>query len=229
MGPVRHDQIRILFFAFLAMYMPVVGWAQYTSPEDSDPEARRILETIGQKLESSDAYRVSFTLEIEYPGERPITQEGMLIQQDEQYRLVFGDYLIISNADKRWMYIKPDNTVNLYNADSGNDWQSPADFLKLYASEDYVYTILPEHMTADRSVHAIEFKPLDPDSEYSKIRMLVAKNDTQVRSIKAFGKDGSAYTLEVLESAYLPLQPADVFQFDPGKHPGVKIEDLRID
>jgi outer membrane lipoprotein-sorting protein len=204
-------------------------WSQYTSSAESDPEAARILARISEKLEKNPAYAAQFTLEVEYPGETPYTQEGKMIQQGNMFNLDLGAYIVVANTELKWLYHKPENTVNIYHADSEDAWKTPMDFLEIYQSEDFVFTLLPDQLTNNREEYWIEFKPLDDQTEYSKARMQVSRNTLEITAVKAFGKDGSIYLLTLRDIRYLPRQPEATFSFHPQDYPGIKIEDLRID
>ncbi len=224
-----HLRIRHTLLLFLLVSGIPSVWSQYTSAEESDPEARKILDRIAEKLENNAAYSAQFTLEIEYPGEKSVVQEGKIIQQGDQFRLDLGEYLMIANTDSRWVYFKPENTVSLYKADAEGGWKTPVDFIRIYASDEFVFSLLPDQMTTDPGEYWIEFKPLEESAEYAKVRMQIDKKALEVNSIKTFGKDGSSYILRLQTLQYLRAQPPATFQFNPDDYPGIKIEDLRID
>ena len=219
----------MLFVFVLVSTGHVISQTQFTQSSDSDPEAKKILKEIKDAFEEAESFSIDFHMTMSYPGEDDYLQEGTIVQQGASFHLDMTEYLIISNNTTRWVYHKTDNIVNLYNATSDDSWMTPKDFLNIYDSPEFVYTLLPDAHTQVKSEHWIEFKSLDPDSDYSKVRMKVIKANNQIRSIKAFATDGSSYELLVDQINYSPPFRKDLFQFEPNDFPGIKIEDLRID
>ena len=219
-----------MFFIFvLTLTSHSFSQTQFTQSSDSDPKAKKILKEIKDTFDASETFSIDFHMTMSYPGEDDYHQEGTIVQQGASFHLDMNEYLIISNDATRWVYHKTDNIVNLYNAQSDDSWMTPKDFLNIYDSPEFVYTLLPDGHTQATSEHWIEFKSLDPDSDYSKVRMKVFKADNQIRSLKAFATDGSSYELLVDQINYSPSVRKELFQFQPNNYPGIKIEDLRID
>ena len=50
-----------------------------------------------------------------------------------------------------------------------------------------------------------------------------------VAQMKVFSKDGSRYTLKIIDIRANMNYTSDVFAFDESKYPGIHVEDLRID
>ena len=73
----------------------------------------------------------------------------------------------------------------------------------------------------------IEFKPLESDSEYSKMRMSIDKKANELVRVKAFGKDGSRYTFALKKLSPNSNIAASTFAFDKSKYPDYYVEDLR--
>lgn len=217
----------IIFGGFLLCLANVQ--AQFTHSDESDPAAKKILKQIKDRFEQADVFSVDFNMSISFPGQEPMKQEGNLIQQGGAFRLDMKDYLIISNKSMRWVYMKQENTVNIYNALSDDSWMTPKDFLNIYDSPEFVYALMSSEVTGAKSEHWIEFKSLEPDSEYSKVRMVVNKETNEIKSIRAFSNDGSSYELFIGDINYSATVNQSTFQFDRKNHPGVIVEDLRID
>jgi outer membrane lipoprotein-sorting protein len=223
----RYFKHMIIFSGFILCLANVQ--AQFTHSDESDPAAKKILKQIKERFEHAGAFSVDFHMSISFPGQEPMKQEGTLIQQGGAFRLDMKDYLIISNKSMRWVYVKQDNTVNIYNAQSDDSWMTPKDFLNIYDSPEFVYALMSSEFTGAKSEHWIEFKSLEPDSEYSKVRMVVNKETNEIKSIRAFSNDGSSYELFVGEINYKAIVDQSAFQFAKKNHPGVIVEDLRID
>jgi outer membrane lipoprotein-sorting protein len=220
----------ILLVCFLATAFISAQSVQYNSPAESDPEAKKLLNKLDRRMSSFKSAEIDFHLLIEYPGEDPITQNGILFQSGKKFRLEMEDYDILCDGILRWVYLKAENEVNIYSADSDQDkWTNPADFLKIYESEEFIYAITGMDLSEDGDMKLIEFKPTDPESELSKLRLGILVQGPQISSLKSFAKDGSRYTLTLQKFRKRDSLPDEYFVFDPKKFPGIHIEDLRID
>ncbi|MEM1320359.1 MAG: outer membrane lipoprotein carrier protein LolA [Bacteroidota bacterium] len=217
--------------AFLLVGTAAVGWTQTQTQEGADPAAKAILDQMKGIYESYKTLEADFTLEIEIPEQDKEVQKGSIAQMGEKYHLQLADQAIISDGSTLWYYLKSKNEVQINNVeeDGEDEIMSPKELLRIYESDDYQYALTNETYEKGKPVQQIEFKPLDRDSDYSKLRLTVLKKDKAIHRIKVFGKDGSRFTLSI--NALTPNKSFtnDYFTFDESKHQGVRVEDLRID
>ncbi|MBK6902452.1 MAG: outer membrane lipoprotein carrier protein LolA [Saprospirales bacterium] len=222
-----------LFFGLFALAVSAQpGSNQYTKASDSDPEARAVLEKVKAKYEAYQSVEATFTLTIEFPGaDEKEEQTGKMIQQGKQYRLELATQHLICDGKSIWLYLKENKEVQINNfeEDEESGFLSPMDMLRIYEREDYVYVLSNEYTEAGKIVQDIEFKPLDADSEYSKLRLSVDKAGSQIKRIKAFAKDGSRYTLTLSTFKTNLSYPAGTFSWTKTQCPDCYVEDLRID
>lgn len=212
--------IVILFFSTIT-----VQFGQYTSPKDSDPEALSLLQKAGDNLSSKNT-QITFSLKLSYPGQEGSPAVGTLYQSGSSYRLDLDEYSIISDGKTRWVYLKTQNEINIYNETQGQDWLSPTDFLQLQKAQDLVFVLAG---TKADGASIIEAKPLKGRFEdYAKFTILV-KNGS-LSSIKAISRDGTRQEMfigTILHPA--TFDTAKLFTFNKSLYPGVHIEDLRLD
>jgi len=212
--------IVILFFSTIT-----VQFGQYTSPKDSDPQALALLQKAGENFSSKNT-QVTFSLKLSYPGQEGEPAVGTLYQSGTSYRLDLDQYSIISDGKTRWVYLKTQNEINIYNETQAQDWLSPSDFLQLHKAQDLVF-VLAGTKTDGSSI--IEAKPLKGRfQDYAKFTIVV-KNGS-LTSIKAISKDGTRQEMfigTVIHPA--TFDSAKLFTFNKSLYPGVHIEDLRID
>jgi outer membrane lipoprotein carrier protein len=219
---VMKKAIGIVLFFFSVI---TVQYSQYTSAKDSDPEAIRLLEKAGENMNSNNT-QVTFSLRLSYPGEEGQPRTGVLYQRGAAYHLDLDTYSIISDGKTRWVYLKPQNEINIYDEDSGQDWISPTDFLQLQKAPDLVFVLAGTK--ADGS-SIIEAKPLKGRfQEYSKFTIIVKNGG--LSSIKALSRDGTRQEMYIGTITH-PAAFADpkLFTFNKSQYPGVHIEDLRLD
>lgn len=203
---------------------------QYLSGKDSDPEAVALLNKLKVKYEGFENMKMDFSLEIEIPEEDMIVQKGLIYQQDKQFHLDFEQQSVTSNGDNVWIHLKNNNEVQIHSAstlEEEDSFMSPQNLLKLYESDAFIFAISDEIKQAGKIVALIECKPIDEDSEFSKLRMTVDTKNLNMVSVKAFSKDGSRYTFVNNNLASNVSIPAGTFEFDASKFPDIYVEDMR--
>jgi len=209
-----------------------VSAQNYTSQEDSDPQAKKILQKMRLKYEAYPVMEAAFTLTFEIPEQPVETQKGTLIQQGEKYRLNLHDRTIVSDGKSVWLYVPKNKEVQINDVDDETEEgtiTSPKDLFRAYEWKNYVYALLDEFTEKGRVIQQIEFKPIAKDSDFSKIRLTLDKKTLDVVSIKSFSKDGSRYTLDVNKLSSGGTVSSTTFNFSKTDCPACHFEDLRID
>lgn len=204
----------------------------YTSNAESDPEARILLNKIQKKYDAFKTLEADFTLTIEIPEEPADQQNGKLVQKDDKYRLELAGQEIFCDGETLWFYLKNNDEVQINNVEEeSEDFEmlSPNDLLRIYEREDFVYVLANAYTENGQPLQDIEFKPLDKDSEYTKMRLTLNQRENEVVSIKVFSKDGSRFTLAITNLTPDKNYPDSYFVFNPANYPGVYVEDLRMD
>ncbi|HHM21362.1 MAG TPA: outer membrane lipoprotein carrier protein LolA, partial [Bacteroidetes bacterium] len=189
------------FFLFILFFISPGIFAQhFTTPADSDPEAKAILEKMRRQYEGYKTLRADFTITLEVPQQPRTAQKGTLVQQGDKYRLQLNGRTVVSDGQSVWLYIEKNKEVQINDVEEDAEpgtISSPKDLLRAYEWDNYIYVLINEYAENRRVVQQIEFKPRDRNSDYSKIRLTLDKKTMQIVRIKTFGKDGSRYTLTV--------------------------------
>lgn len=199
--------------------------------EQSDPEATKILDKLKKKYDSFSSMEADFTLEMKLSGQETETQKGKIVQSGEMYYLSLDDQEIYNNGTYVWIHMKSNKEVQLSEADFDEEGEimSPKDMLRVYESNEYIYAITDERTENGSKVTDIEFKPLDRDSEYIKMRISINRKDNMMKKIAIFARDGSRYTVNLDNIESNKTYDDKIFAFDKAAWPGVHVEDLRID
>lgn len=199
--------------------------------ETNDPEAKKVLDNLRKKYEGYKSFEAFFNLAIEIPEQAKTVQKGSIGQEGEKFKLSMDDQVIIDDTKATWIYLKNLNEVQINDSEPGGSdvgFFSPKQLLRRYQKGDFLYTITDKIGSGNKVLTQIEFKPVDRNSEFSKVRLSVDEKASTIESIKAFAKDGSRYTFSV--SKFYPNKPlgAQYFTFDSKQYPGVHVEDLRM-
>ncbi len=220
----KSSVMKKILLSFLMMSIGLFGYSQ------NDAEATTILDQMKKEYDAYSSVEISFTLDIEIPEQAKESQKGKIIQNKDKYQVNLDDQSIYCNGAVVWVHLKDNNEVQIndFEEDSSSEIMSPKDILSVYESGEYDYAITNEQREDGQFVQQIEFKPLDKDSEYSKMRLTLVKKTKALKRIKIFAKDGSRFTMSVDDLIANKDYPASTFEFDASQYPGIYVEDLRL-
>lgn len=200
------------------------------APEQSDPEARKLLDLTRKKYEKYKTLEAEFTLSIELPDQPKEVQKGTIAQEGQKFRLDMDQQTIVSDGKTTWVYLKTEKEIQITNADPNGEsgFMTPRELLSRYQKGDYLYAITDKTNEGAKMLTHIEFKPVSRRSEYAKLRVSIDPKTHLVERIIAFGRDGSRFTFQI--NRFLPDKAfkAGYFQLNPKDYPGVRVEDLRM-
>lgn len=196
-----------------------------------DPVAQQVIKDLRAKYEAYSSLEAGFDLDITYKQGEVDHQEGTLIQQGDQFKMDATTQAIYCDGNSVWMHLKSSKEVQINDYDAEEEVAnfSPNSILALYDNGEYEYAITNEYMKAGILVQQIEFKPLDEDSEYSKIRLSVDKKKQELQGFELFSKDGTKVSLKIKSLIVDKTYANNIFVFSKYENPNVHIEDLRID
>lgn len=223
-----------ILYIFLLGFAANSLFAQATTFEtssDSDPEATIILDAIKMKYDAYASATYNFNIDIEIPGQGMESPDGRYVQKGEKFVLYFGDQEIYNDNETLWIYDTSVNIVQVYDAnfDEEGAFMSPAEFLEIYKADDYSYAIVNEWYEGQTVMKHIDFKPLDEDSDFFKVRLELKGKNNDINLVKVFAKDGSRYTLRIKDIVSSESIEDDFFVFNASNYENIQIENLRID
>ena len=165
----------------------------FTDVSQSDQEAKAILDQIKSNLDSYKGIEVDFDYVLIVPEEAPQKQQGNMLVVGERYALNLDDYGIYSDGQTVWMYDKAIEEVNINNREENEDLliSSPTDLLDFYQKDDFIYAFYDELVVDGRIITMIDFKPVDDEQEFFKIRLSVDKKQNLPAGAKLFYRDGT--------------------------------------
>jgi outer membrane lipoprotein-sorting protein len=225
--------IRLLLMS-LALLMGTALWAQnnqYLNAEDSDPEAKAILEKVKAKYEAYKTIESDFVLDIEIPEQPKQSMQGELERQGDKYHLKLGTQEVFCDGKAIYFILHNNKEVQINDIpdpDEDDSILTPQSIFNFYESEKFVYFITGELAENGRRLKEITFKPLDRDNtDYAKLVLTLDKANNKIIRVKAYGKDASRYTFHMGKVKTNTGLAATAFSFDKTKFPGYYVEDLR--
>ncbi len=224
-----HAPLRSIFFVFAGLSLLVPN-----ASAQVDEAAKRDLRALREAYEAGGELDADVTLTIEFPEQPEEIQRGHISQSGERYRVEFDQQVVISDGETVWLYMPDNREVQVYDAEeaagtsSGGSFIRPQDFLTIYENDGFEYAYAAEPDSLVGTQRQIEFKPLDRDSEYSKVRLTYDPASEQVDRVKIFNKDGSKFTLSLAAVNAEPTFEDGLFSFSESEFPGVRVEDMRL-
>ncbi|MCK6694731.1 MAG: outer membrane lipoprotein carrier protein LolA, partial [Thermoanaerobaculia bacterium] len=161
-------------------------YAQKPAPaEQSDPEAKKILDRVRKKYDGYKSMEAAFTLTSEVPDQPKEVQKGTIGQQGNKFRLDMDGQIIVSDGKVNWIYLKKNNEIQINNADPADDngFLTPKDLLRRHEKGDFLFAVTDKITEKNRVLTQIEFKPKDKSSEYAKLRVSIDEKMNTIESI----------------------------------------------
>ena len=208
------------------------GNNNYLTASDSDPAATRLVNELRQKYDGYRTLQADFRLVIDIPGTEVETQSGTLSRSGDKFHFSLGNQEGISDGEAVYFIMHGSKEVQISNVPEPGETDgllTPQSIFSFYDSGVFILSLQGEETHNGRIVEVIELKPSDRDnSDFTKMRMLVDKNRTEVVSVVAFSRDGSRFTFHLDETVANESIPADRFAYDKSNYEGYYESDLRF-
>jgi len=201
---------------------------QYTKGSDSDSYALEVLDKSKNILNNANSLVFDYTFIARVPNTEPSMQSGIAKQAGDKYYLEIGDRTIYCDGKSISIYLRTQNEVQINDVDEDAEMQTPADLLNSFDTTNYIFVIKESVKTSDKKNYNLLLKPLDRYSEYTKIEAIVDKKSYLLKSLVMFFKDGSRNTIKINSIKMNEKLENNVFSFNKTEHPGVSVEDLRM-
>ena len=195
----------------------------------TDAKAKAILAEVSKKYKAYDAVKTDFTLTIENPQLKSRrTENGILYARSKsnKYKIVTPAQELYSDGRSQWTFLKEDKEVQLSNVDNSGEALNPAKIFTIHEKGfKYIYT--GDVKVNGRVQHVIDLTPAAGNKSFFKVRLNIDKISKRVSKAIIFDKNGSRYTYTI--RSFTPnVKVSDAFfAYDPKKHPGVEVVDLR--
>ena len=190
--------------------------------------AKEILDKVSQKTKSYSSINIGYTLVHTSPEGANDKTNGTLLMKGQKYKLSILDNVLYCDGKTLWTHMVEEKEVVVSNVDNNDsDVLNPAKVLTMY-EKGFKYKFIQDRFEASRAIYVIDLYPEDvANSEYSKIRLSIDKDKSQLWKVEYSAKDGNKYTITVNTFKVNEQIPDASFTFDKAKNPGVKIIDER--
>jgi outer membrane lipoprotein-sorting protein len=212
----------ILLFSFLRL-------EAQQEPVTQDPAAKKILDRIAAKAKEMKSIQADFSILVEDKMENTKnTSTGNLLMKKEKYKISTTGSVVYFNGKTMWTHTIDDHEVII--TEPGNNEEdfmsNPANIFTLY-NRDFKYRYIRETTRNGMKFDEIDLYPKNLDQPYSRIKLLVNRNNNMPEMITSYGKDGVNYTI-TLTNFQPDREISDtLFTFDPLKNKKVEVVDMR--
>lgn len=210
------------------------AFGQEENYETHDPEAKKILDKLSEKLSEKKTGRIYFS----YTAHNAVDSSkfsymGYLFVKDiEKYKVIIPESEVFSDGTKIYSYNKKANEMNIMFADPNDEAiYTPKKLINSY-KEGYKYSYRGELtfepkvkvngkiVKQTKTCHVIDLYPEKPkESPYSIIRIWIDKDKNELVSVKYQQKSGIEEIVEVLSFELDVKINEDIFSFNPALYP----------
>jgi outer membrane lipoprotein-sorting protein len=213
-----------LLLASVLVISVVIVFAQ------QDQKAKSILENVTKTTQSFQSIQATFDYIMDNKKEGiHEVNKGEIIMKGEKYQLKLPQLGLEVYCDGKnvWSYMKDANEVSITSMeDETAEMMNPSKLFTIY-EKGFNYQFVQETTVGGKQVYVIDLFPQTKETEYSKIRVQIDKQQMLIKSAEMIGKEGNNYTVRI-DNLKTNVQADDrTFVFDAAKHPGVEEVDLR--
>lgn len=202
-----------------------------SSHAQSDASAKDILNEVSKKYSAYQTMESDFTLSIQGGDATTPMIKGKMIfnKPSNQYIISLPDQEIMSDGKSVWNISKDIQEVQLTDVDHSENSIGPNNLFSFY-QQGYNYQLLPQENIVRQGktekAQVIELKPHDSNTNYSKIKLRINKNN-HIQDVIIYDKANHQFTYSI-QSLYIGKKyNKSMFIFNKAKYKGYEIVDLR--
>jgi len=206
----------ILILLLLATTM-VVG--------QNDPEAVKILDRFSEKSLAAPSVTMKFDLvTVNQMDNTNESISGSIILSKNKYRLDLPDNITWFNGETIWSYLPAEKEVTINKADKkDNSFQNrPSTIFSMY-KEGYKCRLIEDKPDLAK----IDLYPEDIKSEHLRVRLVIGKALSDLKSLEYKKRDGIIITLNVLSYDLNQKPESNIFIYPQSEYKGVEVIDMR--
>jgi len=188
-----------------------------------DPVAKETLDKLRATTNSYKNMTIAFDFIIENKSQNiKETQQGILVLQEDNFRLEMDAQTIINDGESQWVYLADMNEVQIMEHDPEEE-MTPNKLFTIYEN-GYKYTYVGASSEKGKRLQLIDLFP-EESGEFMKINIAIDAAKNEIYRIRMHDKNGGTYTY--LVNSFKSNTTIKPFYFDNEKHQGVEVIDLR--
>ena len=204
-------------FTILLIALSTILFAQ-------DQVAKDVLDKLSATTKSYKNMTIGFDFILENTSQNiKEEQKGILISEDNNFRLEMDAQTIINDGESQWVYLTDMNEVQIMEHDPEDDMMNPNKLFTIY-EKGYKYTYVGAEAEKGKRLQIIDLFP-EESNAFMKVTLAVDAAKNQLHKITIHDKNGGTYTYLITEfSSNTTVKP---FTFNAADFPAVEVIDLR--
>tara|TARA_B110000459_G_scaffold184711_1_gene214712 strand:- start:1554 stop:2183 length:630 start_codon:yes stop_codon:yes gene_type:complete len=187
--------------------------------------AKDLLDRLSTTTQSYKNMKVDFDFIIENKNQNiNEKQKGILILQDDMFRLEIEEQIIINDGENQWIYMTDMNEVQIMEHDPEEQLMSPKKLFTIYEEEGYKYSYVGAKLENGKRLQIIDLFPRESGA-FMKVILAIDAGKNQLHKITILDKNGGTYSYLITSfKSNITVVP---FTFNTSNYPGIEIIDLR--
>ena len=160
--------------------------------------AKEILDKVSQKTKSYSTINLTYSLVHTSPDGANDKTTGTMLMKGKKYKLSILDNVLYCDGTTLWTHMVEEKEVVVSKADNDDSGMlNPSTVLTMY-EKGFKYKFIQDRFEGSRAIYVIDLYPENVEkSEYSKVRLSIDKDKSQLWKAEYFAKDGNKYTITV--------------------------------
>ena len=189
-----------------------------------DQVAKDVLDRLSATTKSYKNMTVGFDFIFENKNQNiNEKQKGILVLQEEMFRLEMEEQIIINDGESQWIYLADMNEVQIMEHDPEEQMMSPNKLFTIY-EEGYKYIYVGAVAEKGKRLQIIDLFP-EESGAFMKVTLAVDAAKNQLHKITIIDKNGGTYSY--LVTNFKSNTSVTPFTFLADNYPGVEVIDLR--
>lgn len=189
-----------------------------------DQVAKDVLDRLSETTKSYKNMTVGFDFIFENKNQNiNEKQKGILVLQEEMFRLEMEEQIIINDGESQWIYLADMNEVQIMEHDPEEQMMSPNKLFTIY-EEGYKYIYVGAEAEKGKRLQIIDLFP-EESGAFMKVTLAVDAAKNQLHKITMHDKNGGTYAY--LVTSFKSNTAIAPFIFKTVDYPGVEAIDLR--
>ena len=195
---------------------------------NTSAKAKQILDQVSKKTKGYSSISLTYSMVHTSPDGANDNANGNMLLKGSKYQLSLLDNILYCDGKNLWTHMVEEKEVVISTINSNDQSiMNPASVLTMY-EKGFKYSFIQERFEQNRAIYVIDLYPENiAKSEFSKVRLSIDKDKTQLWKAEYFAKDGNKYTIAINTFKVNQPIPDASFTFDKAKNPGVKVIDER--
>lgn len=193
------------------------------------PLGKDVVNAFSVKMQNLTSLSAKFSFTLENVREKITdTHDGDILVKGKKYNLELMGMEAYYDGKTKWQYNKDANEVTISEPTmvEGGFFDDPTKLFKDY-EKNFKSKYIGEKVEKGRYLYELELYPIDLKTPYSLLNLKFDKKTLEPVQIKYQGKDGNNYIIKVKNFRGNVTAKDDKFTFDPKKHKGIEVIDMR--